>query len=91
MELEVSITNTSNLSPQKEEYYRLGASHPKLAIICYTFQERILLGWTHFNIHAGLFTISQQNADEFKCYIYVVGLLAEFRRTAIASVAAQYS
>ena len=70
MELEVTVTNTSNLSLQKEEYCRPLASHQKLAIICCMFQGRIQLGWTLFNIHVGLGTISQQNADEFECFIW---------------------
>ena len=69
MELEVTITNTSNLSPQKEEYCRLQASVQKLAIICYTFQERIQIGWILFNTPVRSSTISQLNADELKCDI----------------------
>ena len=68
MELEVTITNTSKLSLQKEEYCRLQASIQKLAICC-TFQGRILIAWTLSNIPVRSSIISQQNADELKCYI----------------------
>ena len=70
MELEVTVTNTSNLLPQKEEYCRPRASIQKLAIICCMFLGRIQLGWTLFNTHVGSSTISQQNADEFERLIW---------------------